>query len=52
MVKAAVNFGGGVVVLDVQFWRTNESINREAMEHWGPLTAGVKNSLVERGALF
>ncbi|WP_327211346.1 hypothetical protein [Rhizobium leguminosarum] len=37
-------------MLDVQFWRTDESIVREAMQHLGPLAAGVKNPVVERGA--
>jgi hypothetical protein len=39
MVKAALNFEGGAVVLDIPFLRTNESIIREAMEHLRPLAA-------------
>lgn len=52
MVKAAVNFDGGAVMLDVEFWRTDESIVREAIGQLGPLADGVKNPVVERGTHY
>lgn len=52
MVRVAVDFQGGSVIMDVPFWQSDDSIVRDAMERLGPLAAFVKNATVKRGEFF